>query len=108
MVWLLQHAQACVFSAGQLFRSPVNSLLTTAVIGIALSLPAGFYLVLDNSQRVVGGWDRSAEISLFLKTSTGPAEISRLLGFRVTEARMPPLEPLAEPPVDRLRTHLQQ
>lgn len=66
-IWLLQHAQACVFSIGQLFKSPVNSLLTTAVVGIALALPTGFYLLLENCQRVAAGWDNSAQISLFLK-----------------------------------------
>lgn len=63
----MQHAQACIFSLGQLFRYPLNSLLTTAVVGIALSLPAGFYLLLENCRLVASGWDDSAEISLFLK-----------------------------------------
>ena len=66
-IWLMQHAQACVFSMGQLFKTPLNTLLTTAVIGIALSLPAGFYLLLENCQSVASNWDNSAEISLFLK-----------------------------------------
>jgi cell division transport system permease protein len=66
-IWLMQHAQACVFSMGQLFKNPLNTLLTTAVVGIALSLPAGFYLLLENCQRVASNWDNSAEISLFLK-----------------------------------------
>ena len=63
----MQHAQACVFSMGQLFKHPLNTLLTTAVVGIALSLPAGFYLLLENCQRVASNWDNSSEISLFLK-----------------------------------------
>jgi cell division transport system permease protein len=65
--WLVQHAQACIFSMGQIFKNPVNSLLTTAVVGIALALPSGFYLLLENCQRVAAGWDNSAQISLFLK-----------------------------------------
>ena len=36
-VWLAQHAQACVFSAGQMFRNPIGSLLTASVIGISLA-----------------------------------------------------------------------
>ncbi|HEY7841694.1 MAG TPA: permease-like cell division protein FtsX [Gammaproteobacteria bacterium] len=66
-VWLAQHAQACVFSAGQMFRNPVGSLLTSAVIGISLALPAGFYLVLANVQQVTAGWGGTARISLFLE-----------------------------------------
>ena len=63
----MQHAQACVFSLGQLWKNPINSLLTTVVVGIALSLPAGFYLLLENFQRVASGWDDGAEITLFMK-----------------------------------------
>jgi cell division transport system permease protein len=70
-IWLMQHAQACVFSMGQIFKNPLNSLLTTAVVGIALALPTGFYLLLENCQRVATGWDNSAEISLFLKLEVG-------------------------------------
>ena len=65
--WVLQHAQACIFSLGQFFNQALNSLLATAVIGIALSLPSGFYLLLDNCQRVASEWDNNSEVSLFLK-----------------------------------------
>lgn len=67
VAWLTQHGQACHFSLAQLMNNPLNSLLTTAVVGIALSLPAGFYILLENCQRVARNWDNSAEISLFLK-----------------------------------------
>ena len=50
--WLLQHAEALVGSLGQYLRYPAGNLLTTAVIGIALALPAGFYLLLDNARAV--------------------------------------------------------
>ena len=66
--WLGQHAHACVFSAGQMFRNPIGSLLTASVIGISLALPAGFYLALANVQQVTAGWGGTARISLFLKT----------------------------------------
>ena len=57
-----------VFSASDNYlKTRLTVLLTTAVVGIALSLPAGFYLLLENCQRVATGWDNSAEISLFLK-----------------------------------------
>ena len=69
-IWLVQHAQACIFSLGQVFKNPLNSLLTAAVIGIALALPSGFYLMLENCQRVTAGWDNGAQISLFLTLDT--------------------------------------
>lgn len=66
--WLLQHAQAFVFSLGQYIKYPISNLLTTAVIGISLALPASFYLLLDNVRVVSSGWGGSLQITLFLQT----------------------------------------
>ena len=69
--WLLQHAQALVGSLGQYLRYPAGNLLTTAVIGIALALPAGFYLLLDNARALSGHWDGPLQITLFLHSGIG-------------------------------------
>ena len=65
-IWLLQHAQALIFSLGQYAKYPINNLLTTAVIGISLALPASFYLLLNNVRTVFSGWDDSLQVTLFL------------------------------------------
>ena len=41
-MWLLQHAQAFIFSLGQYIKHPVSNILTTAVIGISLALACQF------------------------------------------------------------------
>ncbi len=69
--YLLRHVQVFFYSLGQLARTPFASLMTIAVIGIALALPSGLYLLIDNAQRVSAGWDGSPKISLFLKQNTG-------------------------------------
>jgi len=66
-IWIMQHAQAFIFSLGQLVRNPLGNLLTVAVIGISLALPAGFYILLQNTQQIASGWDGSLQITLFLK-----------------------------------------
>lgn len=65
--WLAQHMQAAVYSLGQLARNPLGSFMTIAVIGIALALPAGFYLILDNAKRVTGSWDATLQIAAYLR-----------------------------------------
>jgi len=65
--WCSQHVHALLYSAGQMYRNPLGSLLTTAVIGISLALPAAFYVILVNSERVAAGWSGTASITLFLK-----------------------------------------
>jgi cell division transport system permease protein len=43
--------------------------MTAAVIGIALALPTGLYLLLDNIDRLSGSWDGQASLSVFLQTN---------------------------------------
>ena len=52
--FLQRHAQVAVESLGRLYRSRVSSLMTAAVIAIALAMPAGLYLLLDNLGRLSG------------------------------------------------------
>lgn len=65
-IWLYQHAQAFVFSLGQMFRNLFNNLMSIAVIGIALALPAGFYLVLENTRHVMENWGGTVQVTLYL------------------------------------------
>lgn len=81
-MWLLQHAQAFIFSLGQYIKYPISNILTTAVIGISLALPASFYLLLDNVRYVSSSWEGSAQITLFLQTDvdeTRAAEFANTL-----------------------------
>jgi cell division transport system permease protein len=68
--YLRHHLQMFVASLGYLSRQPVSSLMTSAVIAIALALPAGLYIALDNVSQVSEGWDDTTQISLFLKMDT--------------------------------------
>lgn len=77
-VYLLRHAEVLVSSLGRLWRNPVASLMTVAVIGIALALPTGLHLVLENARLLSGGWDGSTQVSLFLRRELPAAESQRL------------------------------
>ena len=69
--WLTRHLQTFFYTLGLLSRAPLASFLTAAVIGMALALPAGLYVLLENVQDATRGWDGSNEISLFLKLDVG-------------------------------------
>lgn len=77
-VYLSRHLQVFFYSLGVLSRSPFATLMTTAVIGIALALPSGLHVVLKNAQQLSGGWDGAAQISLFLKRAVPDDEANRL------------------------------
>jgi len=68
--WFSHHLQSLVFSLGKIYRSPLPTIMTVAVIAITLTLPAGFYLFLKNLERVSGDFRSSTQISLYLKLDT--------------------------------------
>ncbi len=77
--YLLRHLQVMLFSLGRLWRQPLASLMTVVVIGIALALPAGLYVILKNIEQVSSQWDDAAQISLFLKQDVNDAEAQFLV-----------------------------
>jgi cell division transport system permease protein len=66
-IWMLRHLQAALSSLGRLSRTPISTVMTVAVIGIAMALPTGLHVLLDNVQQLAGRWDSAATISLFLQ-----------------------------------------
>jgi cell division transport system permease protein len=68
--YFARHLQTLVYSLGQLTLKPFSTLMTVAVIGIALAMPAGLHVLLKNVQQVLSGWDGAAQLSLFLHHET--------------------------------------
>lgn len=60
------HKHVALDSLQRLIGAPIGSLMTWLVIGIALSLPAGLYVSLNNVQQLSNDWDGAAQISLYL------------------------------------------
>ena len=76
------HAQAMVASLGRIWRTPLANTLTVMVIAIAIALPGTLLVLLDNLERVTGGWNAGASLTLFLKpdiTATAAAELKQRL-----------------------------
>ncbi|MDP2901958.1 MAG: permease-like cell division protein FtsX [Methylovulum sp.] len=72
------HAHALFSSLGRLVASPFNSVMTIAVLSIAISLASGFYLVLANLQQLTENLETSAQISLFLKDEVSETHAKQL------------------------------
>lgn len=69
--WLESHRASLVDSVGRLIKQPIGSFFTCLVMAVALSLPMGLSLLLDNVEKLGGSWQRAAQISLFLDMSAG-------------------------------------
>lgn len=74
----IQHSQVIRLTLQRLMHTPITSLLNILVIGIALSLPVGGYVLLKNLQNVAGQLAGTPQISVFLALDTSQAEIDRI------------------------------
>lgn len=66
--WLAHHVHSLKIAAHRFHDAPLASLFTVLVIGVAVALPAGLYLLLENLDRAAEGIKPQAEITLFLKS----------------------------------------
>ena len=76
--WFYLHLRALAHALRRLVAQPLGTLLSALVVGIALSLPGGGYLLLDNVGSLVRGVSGTPEISLFLAMDTSAAEIAAI------------------------------
>ncbi len=76
--WLRQHSQTLVLTLKRLARNPFATLLNIMVIGIALALPLGGYMLLQNLGRVAGQVTGHPQVSLFLARDADKTDIAAL------------------------------
>jgi cell division transport system permease protein len=76
--WLAQHLHALLFTLHRLLTTPGSSLLNVLVIGIALSLPAGIYTLLQNVQSLANQVAGTPQISVFLDMDASKDDIARI------------------------------
>ena len=76
--FIAHHGWVAKTSLQQLLLTPLSTLLTAAVIAIALSLPAGLFLLLNDLQSIVAGWQGTAQVSVFLKKKVANSQATKL------------------------------
>ena len=72
------HAHAFFSSLGRLVASPFTSIMTIAVLAIAISLASGFYILVNNLQQLTGNLETSNQISLFLRDDVSEMHANKL------------------------------
>lgn len=77
--YFAHHLRVSLASLGRLYAQPVSTFMTAAVIAIALALPVGLYIALDNVGQLSNGWDNSTKISLFLRTDVKDKAAKQLM-----------------------------
>ena len=76
--WLRHHALSFAQTMRRLAASPVASLLNALVIGVALALPLGGYLLLANLQPFARALVTDAQISVFLAPDASKSDITEI------------------------------
>ena len=71
VAWFNHHVYSFVSSLGRALRRPWATLLTIGVMAVALALPLGLWVVLDNIARFGGELQQSREITVFMKPALG-------------------------------------
>ncbi len=76
--WLRQHWQTLVLTLRRLARNPLGTLLNITVIGVALALPLGGYMLLQNLGGIASQFAGNPQVSLFLARDASKADIAAL------------------------------
>lgn len=69
--WLSRHAQTLVGSLGRVVQHPFASLMTMAVVAVALALPLFLATLLQNGLAATAHWNQAFDLSVYLHKSVG-------------------------------------
>ena len=73
-----RHAQALLGSLGRLARAPLATMLTLIVIAVALALPAGLALVVNNLRAATGDLGSAVDFSVHFKPDTAIERVQQI------------------------------
>ena len=78
---LLSHHRVTLYdSLLRMLREPVQTFMSSAVIAIALSLPATLYLAVDNIRQLEGSFESFSQITVYIKQEADQQQIQHLKG----------------------------
>jgi len=86
--WLRQHRRALVAALGKLAAQKAGGAVSALVIGVALSLPAGGYALLDGLSSLAAGVALEPQISVYLKSSATKGDADALASRLKADGRI--------------------
>ncbi|QOC23360.1 cell division protein [Wenzhouxiangella sp. AB-CW3] len=93
--WARRHAFSLLSSLGTMVRQPIASAMTVMVLAVALCLPAGLWLTLDNASRVGQDWERLDTLSVFLDEGVEESVAMRLSSRLSAWAEIAAVDPIS-------------
>ncbi len=90
--YFIHHRKVARDSADRMWRTPVASLMTWTVMGVALALPVALMLLLTSLQGVSAGWESSARVTAYMKLSASLEQTRELASEIGADGRVAELE----------------
>ncbi|RMG31803.1 MAG: ABC transporter permease [Gammaproteobacteria bacterium] len=78
LAWLHHHLHTLLDTLGRLSHTPLPTLMTCAVVGVALALPTVMLTLVHNLQRLGGAWQAGVGYTLFLDPGLPDDKAARL------------------------------
>lgn len=78
-MFFVSHVRQALSSLGELWRAPVASLMTIGVLGLSITLPSTFYILVKNAENIAQNWQQASEITLFLRANTANKDANQLV-----------------------------
>ncbi|HQT26985.1 MAG TPA: permease-like cell division protein FtsX, partial [Burkholderiales bacterium] len=78
IAWLSINSHVLISTLKKLGKAPFSSFFSICVIGLALSLPTGTYVLLENIESLTKSFGSPPQISLFMARNANPAEVSEI------------------------------
>ncbi|MEE4249687.1 MAG: permease-like cell division protein FtsX [Alcanivoracaceae bacterium] len=76
--WRLHHRDSAIDALKRMRQSLVSTVMTVLVIAIALALPAGLSVLLENARSLTQNWDGNVHLSVFLNNDVSEASQRRI------------------------------
>ncbi|HEX6828930.1 MAG TPA: permease-like cell division protein FtsX [Burkholderiales bacterium] len=78
--WITQHAQALALALRKFLAAPWSTLASLLAMGVAFSLPAGGFALLENLGRISAQVESAPQISVFLALDAGRSDVAQVEG----------------------------
>lgn len=79
LMFFNDNVRQAISSLGELTRAPFASLMTIAVLGLSITLPAALYVLVKNLDRVNADWQQASEVSIFLREDVTQQDVQQLI-----------------------------
>ena len=76
--YFARHAQTLIGSLGRIMQEPLATLMTMAVIAVALALPLFLNLFLQNARAATGNWNEAFDISVYIDRQASESRLEAM------------------------------